>query len=82
MLLSQALVEQRGTFKMVELVSAGSLANSGTGAAQTFRSAREVAFFGCGRQNGDLCGRSPDACPHLELSCCPRRSDCGTSSHT
>lgn len=68
-LLSQALVERRGTFKMVELVGALEawlLPARGTGL--TFRLARAVAFFGCGRQDGDLCGRSRATCPYLQLN--------------
>jgi ribosome modulation factor len=68
-LLSQALVERRATFKMVELVGtleAWLLPRQAAG--QTFRLARAVAFFGCGRHNGDLCGRSRDTCPYLELN--------------
>lgn len=68
-LLSQAIVERRGTFKMVELVGALEawlLPRRANG--QTFRLARAVAFFGCGRQGNDLCGRSRDTCPYLELN--------------
>ncbi|UFN96770.1 hypothetical protein [Micromonospora aurantiaca] len=68
-LLSQALVEQRGTFKMVELVGALEawlLPRQASG--QTFRLARAVAFFGCGRHDNDLCGRSRDTCPYLQLN--------------
>jgi hypothetical protein len=67
-LLSQAIVEQRGTFKMVELVGAleAWLLPRRRG-AQTFRLARAIAFFGCGRHNGSLCGRSRETCPYLEL---------------
>jgi hypothetical protein len=65
-LLSQSLLEQRGTFKMVELVGALEawiLPRQAGG--QTFRLARAIAFFGCGRHNGNLCGRRaspPMAC--------------------
>jgi hypothetical protein len=68
-LLSQALVEQRGTFKMVELVGALEawlLPRQASG--QTFRLARAVAFFGCGRHDNDLCGRSRETCPYLQLN--------------
>lgn len=68
-LLSQAIVEQRGTLRMVELVSALEawllLRSRG---AQTFKLARAVAFFGCGRHSNDLCGRSRDSCPYLGLN--------------
>jgi hypothetical protein len=68
-LLSQALVEQRGTLKMVELVSAlEAWLLLRSHAAQTFRLARAVAFFGCGRHGNDLCGRSRDSCPYLGLN--------------
>lgn len=72
-LLSQAIVERRGTFKMVELVGAlEAWLLPQRAAGQTFRLARAVAFFGCGRHDGDLCGRSRDTCPYLELN--PDRS--------
>lgn len=67
-LLSEALLEQRGTFRMVALVSALEawlLPRAGT--AQTFRLARAVAYFGCGRHDNDLCGRGRETCPYLEL---------------
>jgi hypothetical protein len=68
-LLSQALVEQRGTFKMVELVGAlEAWLLRRRAAGQTFRLARAIAFFGCGRHDDDLCGRSRDTCPYLELN--------------
>jgi hypothetical protein len=68
-LLSQSLLEQRGTFKMVELVGAleAWLLPRQVG-GQTFRLARAIAFFGCGRHDGDLCGRSRDTCPYLQLN--------------
>ncbi|GAA1550083.1 hypothetical protein GCM10009804_03340 [Kribbella hippodromi] len=68
-LLSQAVVEQRGTFKMVELVGAleAWLLPRRPG-GQTFRLARAIAFFGCGRHQGSLCGRSRETCPYLELN--------------
>lgn len=53
---------------MVELVGALEawlLPERGTGL--TYRLARAVAFFGCGRQNDDLCGRHRDTCPCLAL---------------
>lgn len=68
-LLSQALIERRGAFKMVELVGALEawlLPRQAGG--QTFRLARATAYFGCGRHEGKLCGRSRDTCPYLELN--------------
>jgi hypothetical protein len=68
-MLSQALVEQRGTLKMVELVGAlEAWLLSRKRAFQTFILARAIAFFGCGRHSNDLCGRSRDTCPYLELN--------------
>lgn len=65
-LLSQALIERRPTLKMVQLVTAlEAWLLPRRGRAQTFQLARAVAFFGCGRSNGDLCGRSRDTCPYL-----------------
>jgi hypothetical protein len=68
-LLSQSLLEQRGTLKMVELVGALEawlLPRQAGG--QTFRLARAIAFFGCGRDDADLCGRTRDTCPYLQLN--------------
>ena len=68
-MLSQALVEQRGTFKMVELVGAlEAWLLPRRAAGQTFRLARAIAYFGCGRGDDDLCGRSRATCPYLELN--------------
>jgi|GEM_PF-3458313 len=68
-LLSQAIVEPRATFKMVATVTAlESLLLKRERFGQTFRLARHVAFFGCGRQADDLCGRARDTCPYLELN--------------
>jgi hypothetical protein len=67
-LLSDAIVEQRGAFKMVALVTAlEAWLLERRRSAQTFHLARAVAFFGCGRHSGDLCGRSRETCPYLEL---------------
>lgn len=68
-LLSQALVEQRGTFKMVELVGAlEAWLLPRRAAGQTFRLARAIAYFGCGGGDDDLCGRSRATCPYVELN--------------
>jgi hypothetical protein len=68
-LLSQALVEQRGTLKMVQLVSAlEAWLLPRRAAGQTFRLARAITFFGCGRPHDDLCGRSRDTCLYLQLN--------------
>ena len=67
-LLSQGLVEQRDTFKLVSVVTALEawlLPRRRT--SQTYRLARAIAFFGCGRHEGRLCGRDRDTCPYLEL---------------
>lgn len=67
-LLSQAIIEPRPTLKMVEVVGALEawlLPRHTEG--QTFRLARAVAFFLCGRPEGNLCGRDRDTCPYLEL---------------
>ena len=73
-LLSQAVIEQRPALKMVELVSAleAWLLPREKG-GQTYRLARAVSFFNCGRHAGDLCGRTRDTCPYLELD--PRDRD-------
>lgn len=52
--------------ELVGALEAWLLPRSSTG--QTFRLARAIAFFGCGRQDGDLCGRSRETCPYLELN--------------
>ena len=67
-LLSDAIVEQRGTFKMVALVTAlEALVLERNGSSQTFQLARKIAYFGCGGHSGDLCGRTRVTCPYLEL---------------
>lgn len=67
-LMSQALVEHRPALKMVQLVTALEAwllpQKRGT---HTYRLARAVAFFGCGRHNNDLCGRSRETCLYLGL---------------
>lgn len=67
-LLSQALVEHRPTLKMVQLVTALEAwllpRDRGT---QTYRLARSVAYFGCGRHDNSLCGRSRETCLYLGL---------------
>lgn len=35
--------------------------------SKAIRLARHVAYFGCGRQQDNLCGRVRDTCPYLEL---------------
>lgn len=66
--LSKAIIDQRLTMKMVQVVTvleALLLDDKRTG--QTFTLARHVAYFGCGRQDNNLCGRSRETCPYLEL---------------
>lgn len=67
-LVSQALVEQRAAFKMVGLVTAleAWLLPRHRG-SQTYRLARAIAYFGCGRHDNNLCGRDRDTCPYLAL---------------
>jgi ribosome modulation factor len=68
-LLSEALVDQRGPNKMVALVTAlEAWLLPRMSAGQTFRLARAVSNFGCGRYSNDLCGRSRDTCPYLALN--------------
>jgi hypothetical protein len=67
-LLSQAVAENRGTFKMVTLVTAlEALLLEQQPYGQSLRLARHVAYFGCGNHSNDLCGRSRDTCPYLAL---------------
>lgn len=66
--LSKAIVDQRSTMKMVQVVMAlEALLLDDKRAGQTFRLARHVAYFGCGTQQGNLCGRSRETCPYLAL---------------
>ncbi len=67
-LLSQALMEPRPAFRMVQLVTALEawlLERHGT--RQTYRLARAVSYFGCGLHDSNLCGRSRETCSYLEL---------------
>lgn len=69
-LLARAIVEQRPALKMVEIVTAleALLLPHGTEhQRQTYRLARHVAYFGCGRPFDNLCGRDRDTCPYLGL---------------
>jgi hypothetical protein len=67
-LLSSALVEQRPTLKMVLLVTAleAWLLPRQAGPL-TYRLARAVSYFGCGRHADDLCGRTRETCLYLGL---------------
>ncbi len=65
---SQAIAIDKAAFKIVALVTALEawlLPRRGT--AKTFRLARAVSFFGCGRHDSNLCGRTRDTCPYLAL---------------
>lgn len=66
--LSQAILERRPALKMVLLVTALEawlLPRRSSG--QTFRLARAVSYFSCGRHAGELCGRDRDTCPYLGI---------------
>lgn len=65
----QAAREHRPALKALGLVAAleAWLLPAGERGAQTFRLARHVAWFSCGRPDDDLCGRQRPLCPYLKL---------------
>ena len=67
-LFSRAAIEQRPDIKMLGVVATleAWLLTRGNG-PQTHRLARRVSWFGCGRHDDDLCGRSRPVCPYLRL---------------
>jgi hypothetical protein len=68
-MLAQAFVEQRPALKMVQTVTAleAWLLPRRT-RSQTFRLARAISYFGCGRHRSEQCGREKDTCPYLGLN--------------
>lgn len=68
-LFARASREHRADLKMLGLTAAleAWLLRRHSG-AQTLRLAQHVAWFGCGRHDGDLCGRSRSLRPYLHLS--------------
>lgn len=66
--LSRAIADHRAPFRMVALVTAlEAMLLPRRGRSQTFKLARAISYFGCGRHDGNLCGRSRDTCPYLGL---------------
>jgi hypothetical protein len=67
-MLAQAFVEQRPALKMVQTVTAlEAWLLPRRQSSQTYRLARAVSYFGCGRHNGVMCGRQRDTCPYVGL---------------
>lgn len=67
-LLARAVREHRPDLTMIGVAAAlEAMLLRRQASAQTLRLARHVAWFGCGRNDGDLCGRSRPICPYLHL---------------
>lgn len=67
-LFNRAALEHRSGLKMVLLSSAlEAWLLSRQRGSQAMRLARYIGWFGCGRHDGDLCGRNRPICPYLHL---------------
>jgi hypothetical protein len=67
-LFAQGIRERRPALTLVSHIAGlEAMIMPASSTSQTFRLARHVAFFGCGRHDGDLCGRTRDVCPYLAI---------------
>jgi hypothetical protein len=67
-LLSQAILEHRPAFKILNLLIAlESMLLERSSVSQSFRLARRAAYFTCGRPDDSLCGRDRPSCQCLKL---------------